>query len=74
MVSKLLTTIPLIIMMVLADVAICFTMGAFVGLQLLSMGHSQNVSVAAAIISAVGTFCYLRFNHLIRAYIKGAVK
>jgi succinate dehydrogenase hydrophobic anchor subunit len=68
----LLATLPAIIITTLIEVAICFSTGALVMLQLMSgLGRQHPRAVLGlALLTAIGTHVWIVFNHKIRDYIK----
>lgn len=70
---RLLTVIPAVIMMALINLLIAFSTSGVVLIQLLSSSWGQehkNISLAIALIIAIGVHAYIVFNHKIRDFIK----
>lgn len=72
--TRLLQTIPALILTVLADVFIACSAAGVVLVQLLAFGHNKYLSLIAALLIAVGVHIYLIKSHKIREFIKQGAK
>jgi hypothetical protein len=69
-INRLLLVVPIIILLTFANVFIGMATAGVVLLQLLSSGLDKYLSLAIAILIAIGVHAYIIFNHKLRNYIK----
>lgn len=68
--TRLLQGIPVIILVVLANVFISFCTAGVVLVQLMASGHNRYLSLIIALIVAVLTHAFIILNHKARAFVK----
>jgi hypothetical protein len=68
---RLLKALPVLLGVCMAYVFICFVCAGFVELQLMMMGANKNLALGAALLTAVGVYTFIAYNHRIRAFIDG---
>lgn len=68
--SRLMATLPAILLITFVNVFICFTTAGMVLVQLLASNTNRYVALGLSILVAVGVHLYIVFNHKIRDYIK----
>lgn len=71
--ARLLAALPAILLMTFINVFICFTVAGTVMLELMATGGGNKhpyVTLGVAILVAIGTHCWIVFNHKLRAYIR----
>lgn len=71
--AQLFAVLPAILLMTFINVFICFTVAGTVMLELLAAGGGNKhpyFVLGVAILVAIGTHCWIVFNHKLRAYIK----
>jgi hypothetical protein len=68
--SKLLATLPAILLTTFINVFISFTVSASVMMILLDSNIYKPLCLGLAILTAIGTHGWIMFNHKLRAYIE----
>lgn len=69
-ITKILLVLPIIIMVTIINVFICFCASGVVFMQLITMGTNKYIALGAALLIAVGSHVYLSWNHKLRDFIK----
>lgn len=72
--TRLLAVIPAIIIMVLCNVSIAFTIAGVVLLYMFESGINKHVALGVSILIAIGVHLYIAWNHKIRNFVNQGVK
>lgn len=68
--NKVLATLPAILLVTFANVAIAFITASVILIQLISNGVNKHLSLMVSIVVAIAVHLYIIFNHKLRNYIK----